>query len=63
LFQNKECWSSADDVMSDVNSQNNNSLNNFLVITETAEYGQVESKKLVQTADEFPKLPKACDKT
>jgi len=28
--------------MSDVNFQNNNSLNDFLVITEATEYGQVD---------------------
>jgi len=33
----------ADDVMSDVNFQNKNSLNNFLVIAKTTEHGDVEA--------------------
>jgi len=54
--------------MSDVNFENNYSLNNFLVITKTTQYGQVEanltnvtsarllieSAKIAQAAGEFP---------
>ena len=54
--------------MTDINFQKNNLLprNNFLVITETTVYGQVEasqhdvSEKLVPAADNFSKLLKAC---
>jgi len=35
----------ADDVLSDVNLQNNNSLNNFLVITKTREHVDVEANQ------------------
>ena len=35
----------ADDVMSDVNFQSNNLLNNFLLITKTTEHGDVEVKQ------------------
>ena len=33
--------------MSDVNFQNNNSLNNFLSITKTTQYGDVEATQMV----------------
>ena len=56
----------ADDVMSAVYFPNNNSINNFLVITKWTKYGWVEkchnaarlfikSEKLAQAADEFSK--------
>jgi len=56
--------------LNDVSFQNDNTLNNFLLITKTTEHGDVEanqhgiieSDKLAQAVDEFAKQLKVCAK-